>query len=144
MEPTRITVELPHFEGFDITNDDRAAMVDPLIQAFAAAYYHADFAPGEPLVYYIVADLLCDLMHWCDRVPVADGDEIRPVMFDDHLHMARANHDEEWDEEHVRLVCSGCGRVGTPDDLCYHGEGCPDDERGGTMHIYREDSDATE
>lgn len=97
--PSRITVELPHVDGFDLTNADRAAMVDPLLRAFGEAYYPGDFRPDEPLIYYIVSDFLCDLMHWCDQVPVTDDDAVDLVDFMGHVEAARLNYVEEVAEE---------------------------------------------
>lgn len=137
-QPTEITVRLPHFDGVDITNDDRAQLVDPLLRAWAAAHYTLDYRPGEPLCDYMVSDFLADVMHWCDRVPVYTWEGVeRIVDLAEHLETARMHHDEEVAEEvDQRLVCSECGRIGNQDDLCFDREACPDEGCGGTMSVY--------
>ena len=46
----------------DVTNDERALMVEPLVMAFANAYYW-----GSESVEAVVQDLIADLGHYLDR-----------------------------------------------------------------------------
>jgi len=61
-------------------------------------------------------------------------------------HVAQLLVDECWiGEDHpiiagyddARFLCDGCGRIGTVDDLCAHGEPCPDEECDGTTRMMR-------
>lgn len=99
--PTKITVYLPHFDEVDITNHDRAEMVEPLLRAFAQAYYYRDYDADGPLLDYMVSDFLADVMHWCDKFPVlvGDGGTESCVDFTNHVEAARAHYVEEVDEE---------------------------------------------
>jgi hypothetical protein len=50
----------------EVDNDDRAAMVTPLVDAFSRSYY---WHPGGEPLEDVVADLIGDLLHYCERLP---------------------------------------------------------------------------
>ncbi len=39
------------------------------------------------------------------------------------------------DTRDATFTCDGCGRTGTRDDLCVHGDPCPDEECTGTVSV---------
>lgn len=59
----------------DITNDDRAEMVRPLVQAFHDAYYH--HPAGEPWA-TVISDMIADLLHLVDRLDADQWDSVDP------------------------------------------------------------------
>lgn len=77
------------------------------------------------------------------------SDEARPAIEDAYFHPPSSEYIEGFRERDERypMICSGCGRTGTEDDLCFVGEPCPmaDDENdpcGGIIqwNFVREDS----
>lgn len=151
--PSKITVSLPHGEDVDLCNEERGAMVEPLLWAFARAYYHGDVAYMEEeghLLDYVVSDFLADVMHWCGHDHVIVSSDTGPdtvlgrARFVDLVAVAQHHYTEEVDDERGlrdrRMFCDACHRVGTVEDMCYPDEPCPDEECGGTIHIIEEDA----
>lgn len=81
-------------EAGDITNDDRAEMVRPLVQAFHDAYYW--HPAGEPLA-TVIADIIGDLLHLVDRLD-ADQFEGSPPDANAVWEQGRNHYDYEIEE----------------------------------------------
>lgn len=112
--PTEVThdVTLPRFHYLvdgEVCNADRAAMVGPLVEAFAATYYgDGNALDGADGIDMVVSDMICDIGHWwlnlrlchatddertiCAEEPTVDG-------FNDLLERAWLTFVEEHDDE---------------------------------------------
>ena len=95
-----------HEVDVDVYNEDRALMVEPLLWAFAEAYYPGDIAAMREecnLLDYVVTDFITDLWHWCDRrhVIVDVGPRLGRISFLEHVARAQAHHDEELEDERI-------------------------------------------
>jgi hypothetical protein len=98
---------MPHFDAVDICNEDRAAMVAPLLWAFAAAYDPGDMPhmrEEQHLLGYVVSDFIGDLMHWCDQNHVIVDDMSPDTVlgkadFYELLAEGQFHHDEEVADE---------------------------------------------
>lgn len=71
----------------EVTNDLRAEWADEAVYAFAAVTHAAD----EEELDTLVGDLLCDLMHLCDR----DGLDFAALLERAQTHYAAEVADEE-------------------------------------------------
>lgn len=93
---TTTTIEMyepPRAE--DITNDHRAEMVRPLVQAFHDAYYfHKD---GEPLA-TVIGDMIADMLHLADRLD-SDQFDLAPASAEAILDHAENHYTYEIEEE---------------------------------------------
>lgn len=73
-------------------NNERSRWAQSAIQAFQIAT-DTDFDD-------VLGDLLCDLMHWCDRTTICDG-ETR-IEFNKMLSRARMNYEAETSKDGVQ------------------------------------------
>jgi hypothetical protein len=73
------------------TNEDRAAMVRPFMEAFGRAYSGGSSEPDET----VLSDMIGDLLHLADRIEDEEGG---PCTADYILERARYHYDAEVDE----------------------------------------------
>ncbi len=108
-------IEFPGFSfRHDICNDDRAAMVEPLVSAFKAASAHARHS-GARHYYYgpeidgaVIGDIIVDLLHLFDRL---DPDERGNYVDVGEFIGAQLHHYEEERNEELP-GCEECEHTG--------------------------------
>lgn len=90
-------IEVVTFDDSVDSNDDRAEMVRPFVDAYRKAYY---YRPGEPED-MIIGDMIANLMHLADRTPHDDEPASEDPIFgaDRALDEARCHYDAEVEEE---------------------------------------------
>lgn len=110
MRSVTLTVHMHEPSDPDVTNEDRALMVEPLLWAFAEAYYRGDITAMREeglLLDYVVSDFFADLWHWCDRRHViidfdpTIGAITGRVGFLEQVAHAQVHHDEELEDERI-------------------------------------------
>jgi hypothetical protein len=83
-------------KGADSTNADRALWGALAVAHFAGETGRAEDMRTDPET--VIADLLADLMHWCD-VQRSDSESLDAIGFDSALERARNYYEEEVSEE---------------------------------------------